>query len=136
MQPRPAPEARILVHGSNNQGFVPLTPTFPASADRSRGAHPNRSGAGSVRAERRNVDILLPLARQRDRPAGPNVPRERGLVPRSPPNNRSGAGSVRAERRNVDILFPLARQRERPAGPNVPRERGPIPRSPTANPPR
>ena len=41
--------------------------------------------AGSVRSEHRNVDILIPLARQRESSAGPNVPCERRTEPAEPP---------------------------------------------------
>jgi hypothetical protein len=44
-----------------------------------------RAAAGSVRSEHRNVDILIPLARQRESPAGPNVPCERRTDPAEPP---------------------------------------------------
>jgi hypothetical protein len=45
----------------------------------------NPAAAGSGRSEHRNVDILIPLARQRESPAGPNVPCERRTDPAEPP---------------------------------------------------
>jgi hypothetical protein len=44
-----------------------------------------RAAAGSVRSEHRNVDILIPLARPRESPTGPNVPCERRTDPAEPP---------------------------------------------------
>ncbi len=44
----------------------------------------NPAAAGPGRSEHRNVDILTPLARQRESPAGPNVPCERGTDPAEP----------------------------------------------------
>jgi len=44
-----------------------------------------RAAAGSGRSEHRNVDILIPLARQRESQAGPNVPCERRTDPAEPP---------------------------------------------------
>jgi hypothetical protein len=41
--------------------------------------------AGSGRSEHRNVDILIPVARQRESLAGPNVPCERRTDPAEPP---------------------------------------------------
>jgi hypothetical protein len=45
----------------------------------------HEAAAGSVRSEHRNVDILIPLARQRESPTGPNVPCERRTDPAEPP---------------------------------------------------
>jgi hypothetical protein len=45
--------------------------------------HPAAAGPG--RSEHRNVDILIPLARQRESPTGPNVPCERRTDPAEPP---------------------------------------------------
>jgi hypothetical protein len=42
------------------------------------------AAAGSGRSEHRNVDILIPLARQRESPTGPNVPCERRTDPAEP----------------------------------------------------
>ena len=43
-------------------------------------------GSSRIGPERhRNVDILIPLARQRESPAGPNVPCERRTDPAEPP---------------------------------------------------
>ena len=44
-----------------------------------------RAAAGPVRSEHRNVDILIPLARKRESPTGPNVPCERRTDPAEPP---------------------------------------------------
>jgi hypothetical protein len=44
-----------------------------------------RAAAGSGRSEHRNVDILIPLARPRESPTGPNVPCERRTDPAEPP---------------------------------------------------
>ena len=44
-----------------------------------------RAAAGSVRSEHRNVDTLIPLARPRESPTGPNVPCERRTDPAEPP---------------------------------------------------
>ena len=43
-----------------------------------------RAAAGSGRSEHRNVDTLMPLARQRESPTGPNVPCERRTDPAEP----------------------------------------------------
>ena len=43
------------------------------------------AAAGSGRSEHRNVDTLIPLARQRESPTGPNVPCERRTDPAEPP---------------------------------------------------
>ena len=45
----------------------------------------HEAAAGSVRSEHRNVDILIPFARQRESLAGPNVPCERRTDPAEPP---------------------------------------------------
>ena len=45
----------------------------------------HEAAAGSGRSEPRNVDTLIPLARQRESPAGPNVPCERRTDPAEPP---------------------------------------------------
>jgi hypothetical protein len=45
----------------------------------------HEAAAGSGRSEHRNVDILIPLARQRESPTGPNVPCERRTDPAEPP---------------------------------------------------
>ena len=55
--------------------------------------------AGLVRSERRNVHILIPLARQRESSTCPNVPCERRTEPAEPPTKyvkRSGTGPERA----------------------------------------
>jgi hypothetical protein len=44
-----------------------------------------RAAAGPGRSEHRNVDILIPLARPRESPTGPNVPSERRTGPAEPP---------------------------------------------------
>ena len=44
----------------------------------------HEAAAGSGRSEHRNVDILIPLARQRESPTGPNVPCERRTDPAEP----------------------------------------------------
>jgi hypothetical protein len=44
----------------------------------------HEAAAGPGRSEPRNVDTLLPLARQRESPAGPNVPCERRTDPAEP----------------------------------------------------
>jgi hypothetical protein len=43
------------------------------------------AAAGPGRSEHRNVDILIPVARQRESPAGPNVPCKRRTDPAEPP---------------------------------------------------
>ena len=43
-----------------------------------------RAAAGSGRSEHRNVDTLIPLARKRESPTGPNVPCERRTDPAEP----------------------------------------------------
>jgi hypothetical protein len=45
----------------------------------------HHAAAGSGRSEHRNVDILIPLARQRESSTGPNVPCERRTDPAEPP---------------------------------------------------
>jgi hypothetical protein len=45
----------------------------------------HEAAAGPGRSEHRNVDILVPLARQRESSAGPNVPCERRTDPAEPP---------------------------------------------------
>jgi hypothetical protein len=47
--------------------------------------HRAEAAAGSGRSEHRNVDILIPVARQRESLAGPNVPCERRTDPAEPP---------------------------------------------------
>ncbi len=49
----------------------------------------HEAAAGSVRSEHRNVDILIPLARQRESPTGPNVPCERRTDPAEPRRQRA-----------------------------------------------
>ena len=84
-----------------------------------------KAGAGPGRSERRNVNTVFPLARQRESSSCPHVPCERrtGPAERPSPNTSSGAGPGRSERRNVNTVFPLARQRESPTYPHVPCER-------------
>ena len=53
----------------------------------------HEAAAGSVRSEHRNVDILIPLARQRESPTGPNVPCERRTDPAEPPPPTSPSAS-------------------------------------------
>ncbi|MEY4327285.1 MAG: hypothetical protein RIS24_3456, partial [Verrucomicrobiota bacterium] len=48
----------------------------------------HEAAAGSGRSEPRNVDILIPLARWRESPAGPNVPCERRTDPAEPLQTR------------------------------------------------
>ena len=64
-----------------------------------------RAAAGSGRSEHRNVDTLIPLARKRESPTGPNVPCERrtdpaeplkALIPRRQPRHSATAKQVRA----------------------------------------
>jgi hypothetical protein len=59
--------------------------------------HP-KAGAGPGRSERRNVDTLFPLVRQRESPTCPNVPCERRPDPAERPKyvKRSGTGPERA----------------------------------------
>ena len=45
----------------------------------------HEAAAGPGRSEHRNVDILIPVARQRESLAGPNVPCERRTDPAEPP---------------------------------------------------
>jgi hypothetical protein len=52
-----------------------------------------RAAAGSGRSEHRNVDILIPLARPRESPTGPNVPCERRTDPAEPPPPTSPSAS-------------------------------------------
>jgi hypothetical protein len=65
----------------------------------------HEAAAGSGRSEHRNVDILIPVARQRESPAGPNVPCERrtdpaeprrGTDPQRQPRHSATAKQVRA----------------------------------------
>ena len=49
----------------------------------------NPAAAGPGRSEHRNVDILIPVARQRESPAGPNVPCERRTDPAEPHRQRA-----------------------------------------------
>ena len=44
----------------------------------------HEAAAGPGRSEHRNVDILIPLARQRESSGGPNVPCERRTDPAEP----------------------------------------------------
>ena len=44
----------------------------------------HEAAAGSGRSEHRNDDILIPLARPRESPTGPNVPCERRTYPAEP----------------------------------------------------
>ena len=46
--------------------------------------------AGLVRSERRNVHILIPLARQRESSTCPNVPCERRTEPAERPGTHTG----------------------------------------------
>ena len=46
--------------------------------------HRAEAAAGSGRSEHRNVDIRIPVARQRESPTGPNVPCERRTDPAEP----------------------------------------------------
>ena len=55
------------------------SPQAPAQ----RSNHPAAAGPG--RSEHRNVDFLIPVARQRESSAGPNVPCERRTDPAEPP---------------------------------------------------
>ena len=68
--------------------------------------HPAAAGPG--RSEHRNVDILIPLARQRESPTGPNVPCERRTDPAEPPR---APGPPRS---------PAAPHRFRPSIPSLP----------------
>jgi hypothetical protein len=58
---------------------APRTPHLPAAFLRLYEA-----AAGPGRSEHWNVDILIPLARQRESSGGPNVPCERRTVPAEP----------------------------------------------------
>jgi hypothetical protein len=65
---------------------VPRWGTPNASPSPSLPAGPNHpAAAGPGRSEHRNVDILIPVARQRESPTGPNVPCERRTDPAEPP---------------------------------------------------
>jgi hypothetical protein len=81
-----------------------------------------RAAAGPGRSEHRNVDILIPLARKRESPAGPNVPCERRTGPAEAPKNRSGAGSDRSKHWKRSSPSPRA-QRESRSFPELPCER-------------
>ena len=94
-----------------------LSPRSLRAQDRSRGAPthdspqapaqpPNhQAAAGPGRSEHRNVDTLIPIARQRESSAGPNVPCERrtdpaeprrGTDPQRQPRHSATAKQVRA----------------------------------------
>ena len=49
----------------------------------------HQAAAGSGWSKHRNVDTLLPIARQRESPAGPNVPCERRTDPAEPHRQRA-----------------------------------------------
>jgi hypothetical protein len=54
----------------------------------------HEAAAGPGRSEHRNVDILIPLARQRESSAGPNVPCERRTDPAEPPPRNFPSSAV------------------------------------------
>ena len=56
----------------------------------------NPAAAGPGRNEHRNVDTLIPLARQRDSPTGPHVPCERRTVPAGPPSRHGSPAQAPA----------------------------------------
>ena len=60
----------------------------------------HQAAAGPGRSEHWNVDILIPLARQRDSSAGPNVPCERRTDPAEP---RRGTNPQRQPRHSATV---------------------------------
>ena len=70
----------------------------------------NPAAAGPGRSELRNVDTLIPLARQRDSPAGPNVPCERRTGPAEPPSRHGSPAPAPA-------LSPSTRPRQSATAP-------------------
>jgi hypothetical protein len=78
-----APSASTTTHLFNDNYFSSWA-TIKPSPNRDRPSS-KPAAAGPGRSEHRNVDILIPVARQRESPAGPNVPCERRTDPAEPP---------------------------------------------------
>jgi hypothetical protein len=78
-----APSALATTHRVNDDCFSSTATIKPPH----RGTCPpnHEAAAGSGRSEHRNVDILIPVARQRESQTGPNVPCERRTDPAEPP---------------------------------------------------
>ena len=70
----------------------------------------NPAAAGPGRSEHRNVDTLIPLARQRDGPTGPNVPCERRTVPAEPPSRHGSPAPSPQHTWSTMIVFSHGRQ--------------------------
>jgi hypothetical protein len=86
-----------------------------------------RAAAGSGRSKHRNVDILIPLARQRESLAGPNVPCERRTDPAEPPPptspKRQPQHSATAKQVSPRSLRAKDRSRAHPPSPTQQRDR-------------
>ncbi len=85
--PAPSPQntgSTTIVFLNGDYQATPIEGQAPKQPLRDR-LPSNPAAAGSGRSEHRNVDILIPLARQRESPAGPNVPCERRTDPAEPP---------------------------------------------------
>ena len=81
--PPQSPHASTATHLVNDDYFFSWATITTPLRDR---LPSNPAAAGPGRSEHRNVDTLIPLARQRESPAGPNVPCERRTVPAEPPS--------------------------------------------------
>jgi hypothetical protein len=83
--PEPPPPPRPQRHHHNTPGqrrlFFLNGDNHPPLRDRPPS---NPAAAGPGRSEHRNVDILIPVARPRESPTGPNVPCERRTDPAEP----------------------------------------------------
>ena len=80
----PNPRSPITTTHLFNDNYFSSWATIKPSPYRNRPSS-KPAAAGPGRSEHRNVDILSPLARQRESPAGPNVPCERRTDPAEPP---------------------------------------------------
>jgi len=75
----------------------------------------HKAAAGPGRSEHRNVDILIPLARQRESPAGPNVPCERRTGPAAASRHLSPAPApVLYHRKTGESTRRYLKARDRP----------------------
>ena len=84
-------------------------------------------GAGWGQSERRNVDTLIPLARQRESSSCPSVPCERRTLPQQKVRRRSGIDPEPALEANTLIS---GAKRQGLNFPSFPAGEGSIPRSP------
>ena len=77
-----APSASTTTHLFTDNYFSSWATIKPSPYRNRPSSRPAAAGPG--RSEHRNVDILIPLARQRESPTGPNVPCERRTDPAEP----------------------------------------------------